>query len=49
MDVMNQRLTACYMKLNESSPGNQLLRRISTLVSKVNELSRAVTGGSQLG
>ncbi|KAF2789596.1 hypothetical protein K505DRAFT_365477 [Melanomma pulvis-pyrius CBS 109.77] len=43
MDVMNQRLTATYIKLNESSPGNQLLRRISSLVSKVNELARAVT------
>jgi WD40 repeat protein len=43
MDVMNQRLTATYIKLNESSPGNQLLRRISSLVSKVNELARVVT------
>jgi WD40 repeat protein len=43
MDVMNQRLTATYIKLNENSPGNQLLRRISSLVSKVNELARAVT------
>ncbi|KAF2711019.1 hypothetical protein K504DRAFT_376668 [Pleomassaria siparia CBS 279.74] len=42
MDVMNQRLTTAYIKLNESSPGNQLLRRISSLVSNVNELARTV-------
>ncbi|KAF2182735.1 hypothetical protein K469DRAFT_585547 [Zopfia rhizophila CBS 207.26] len=42
MDVLNQRLTAAYIKLNESSPGNQLLRRISALVTKVNDLTRAV-------
>ncbi|KAF2660204.1 hypothetical protein K491DRAFT_711978 [Lophiostoma macrostomum CBS 122681] len=42
MDVMNQRLTSTYITLNETSPGNQLLRRISALVTKVNELARAV-------
>ncbi|KAH7117924.1 hypothetical protein B0J11DRAFT_95594 [Dendryphion nanum] len=42
MEVMNQRLTAAYIKLNESSPGNQLLRHISTLVTRVNDLARAV-------
>ncbi|PSN68494.1 hypothetical protein BS50DRAFT_492414 [Corynespora cassiicola Philippines] len=45
MDVMNQRLTTAYIKLNESSPGNPLLRRISALVSTVNELARAATYG----
>ncbi|KAF2878448.1 hypothetical protein BDV95DRAFT_479405 [Massariosphaeria phaeospora] len=43
MEIMNQRLTTAYIKLNEDSPGNPLLRRISSLVTKVNELTRAVT------
>jgi hypothetical protein len=42
MDVMNQRLTTAYIKLNESTPGSQLLRRISALVTTVNEIARAV-------
>ncbi|KAF2264288.1 DAO-domain-containing protein [Lojkania enalia] len=44
MDVINQRLSQAYMKINESSPGNPLLRRISAMVSKVNELARTVDG-----
>ncbi|KAF2002542.1 hypothetical protein P154DRAFT_533098 [Amniculicola lignicola CBS 123094] len=42
MDVINGRLTAAYIQLNENSPGDSLLRRISALVNKGNELSRAV-------
>jgi hypothetical protein len=49
MDVMNQRLTSTYITLNETSPGNQLLRRISALVTKVNELARAVNAHSHSG
>lgn len=41
MDVVNQRLTSKYIELNESSPGNPLLRRISGLVHEGNELARA--------
>jgi len=40
MDVINQRLTACYIQLNESTPGNPLLRRISSLVHIGNETAR---------
>lgn len=40
MDVINQRLTACYIQLNESTPGNPLLRRISGLVHIGNETAR---------
>ncbi|CAI6333910.1 unnamed protein product [Periconia digitata] len=43
MDVIRDRLTQAYMSLNESSPGDQSLRRISTLVTRVNELCRANT------
>ncbi|KAI8943740.1 hypothetical protein NX059_001720 [Plenodomus lindquistii] len=41
MDVVNQRLTSKYFELNESSPGNPLLRRISALVQDGNEMARA--------
>ncbi|KAF2855241.1 hypothetical protein T440DRAFT_206759 [Plenodomus tracheiphilus IPT5] len=41
MDVVNQRLTSRYIELNESSPGNPLLRRISGLVHEGNEMARA--------
>jgi len=41
MDVINQRLTAAYIKLNEAAPGHQTLRTISVLVNKVNELAHA--------
>lgn len=44
MEIMNGRLTQAYIKLNESSQGNPLLRHISALVSRVNTLSQAVTG-----
>jgi hypothetical protein len=44
MDVLNQRLTATYIKLNEESQGNPLLRKISALVAQVNALHRAVLG-----
>lgn len=40
IDVVNQRLTTAYIKLNESTPGSPLLRRISALVNKGNELTR---------
>ncbi|KAF2202310.1 hypothetical protein GQ43DRAFT_315222 [Delitschia confertaspora ATCC 74209] len=42
MEVLNQRLTAAYISLNETSPGHKMLRKISTLVNKVNELARQV-------
>jgi hypothetical protein len=42
MDVIRDRLTQAYMSLNESSPGDISLRRISGLVNKVNEISRLV-------
>ena len=42
MDVINQRLTAAYIQLNESTPGNPSLRRIFGLVSRVRELSMSV-------
>jgi hypothetical protein len=41
MDVINQRLTAAYIQLNESTPGSPLLRAISQLVNKCNEMTRA--------
>ncbi|KAF2033505.1 hypothetical protein EK21DRAFT_86297 [Setomelanomma holmii] len=41
MDVIKQRLTDAYMALNETTPGSPLLRRISTLVNKCNEMTRA--------
>ncbi|ORY01494.1 hypothetical protein BCR34DRAFT_493817 [Clohesyomyces aquaticus] len=46
MDVLNQRLTAAYIKLNETTPNPQMLRRISALVKKVNDLARAVANSS---
>ncbi|RMZ67063.1 wd40 yvtn repeat-like-containing domain [Pyrenophora seminiperda CCB06] len=39
MEVVGQRLTAAYIELNESSPGNPLLRIVSALVSKCNQLT----------
>ncbi|KAH6642448.1 hypothetical protein C7974DRAFT_102613 [Boeremia exigua] len=44
MDVMIQRLTAKYIELNETTPGNPLLRRISALVSRCNDMTRASRG-----
>ncbi|KAF1844669.1 uncharacterized protein K460DRAFT_281624 [Cucurbitaria berberidis CBS 394.84] len=41
MDVVCQRLTTAYIQLNENTPGSQLLRRISGLVNKCNEMTRA--------
>ncbi|OAL55369.1 hypothetical protein IQ07DRAFT_627496 [Pyrenochaeta sp. DS3sAY3a] len=41
IDVINQRLTAAYIQLNESTPGSPLLRRISALVNRGNEMTRA--------
>jgi len=41
MEVINQRLTAAYISLNENSPGDLSLRRISTMVQKVSKLSQA--------
>ncbi|KAH7073501.1 hypothetical protein BKA63DRAFT_34032 [Paraphoma chrysanthemicola] len=40
MDVIKQRLTDAYMALNETTPGSPLLRRISSLVNKCNEMTR---------
>jgi hypothetical protein len=45
MDVINQRLTAAYIQLNESTPGSPLLRAISQLVNKCNEMTRASAPG----
>ncbi|RAR11499.1 carbohydrate esterase family 4 protein [Stemphylium lycopersici] len=41
MDVVVQRLTTAYIQLNESTPGSPLLRAISQLVTKCNEMTRA--------
>ncbi|KAF3002891.1 hypothetical protein E8E13_001300 [Curvularia kusanoi] len=41
MDVMSQRLTNKYIELNETTPGNPLLRRISALSRRCNEMTRA--------
>jgi hypothetical protein len=41
MDVIAQRLTSAYIRLNENSPGNPLLRRISVLVNNCNNMTRA--------
>jgi hypothetical protein len=41
IDVVNQRLTSAYIKLNENTPGSPLLRHISQLVNKGNEMTRA--------
>lgn len=43
MDVVTQRLTTAYINLNENTPGNPLLRRISALVSRCSEMTRAAT------
>ncbi|PVI08626.1 hypothetical protein DM02DRAFT_607998 [Periconia macrospinosa] len=48
MDVIRDRLTQAYMSLNENSPGDVSLRRISTLVARVNEISRAVPYGGRV-
>ncbi|KAG9195783.1 hypothetical protein G6011_00904 [Alternaria panax] len=45
MDVVIQRLTAAYIQLNESTPGSPLLRAISQLVNKCNEMTRAADSG----
>lgn len=44
MDVMSQRLTNKYIELNETTPGNPLLRRISALSRRCNDLTRASRG-----
>ncbi|KAJ4987517.1 hypothetical protein SVAN01_06974 [Stagonosporopsis vannaccii] len=44
MDVMVQRLTSKYIELNETTPGNPLLRRISALVNRCHEMTRASRG-----
>lgn len=43
MDVIKQRLTTAYIQLNESAnaPNSPLLRRISGLVNKCNEMTHA--------
>lgn len=41
IDVVNQRLTAAYIQLNERTPGSSLLRQISALVNKGNAMTRA--------
>lgn len=49
MDVVKQRLTAAYIQLNESAPNNPLLRHISGLVNKCNEMTQAVAPFSPRG
>lgn len=49
MDVIKERLTNAYMRVNESSPGDPSLRQIATLTRRVNEfmspnLSRHYSG-----
>ncbi|KAL1795445.1 hypothetical protein ACET3X_005669 [Alternaria dauci] len=46
MDVVIQRLTAAYIQLNESTPGSPLLRAISQLVNRCNEMTRVASGPS---
>ncbi|KAF2734862.1 hypothetical protein EJ04DRAFT_512167 [Polyplosphaeria fusca] len=41
MDVIKQRLTTAYINLNETQPGSILLRRISTMVTKANDMGRS--------
>ncbi|OCK77962.1 hypothetical protein K432DRAFT_303017 [Lepidopterella palustris CBS 459.81] len=41
MEILGQRLTSTYIHLNETAPGTPALRKISSLVSRVNEFSRA--------
>lgn len=42
MPIINQRLTATYIQLNENSPNNPLLRRLHTLINKVNQIGHAI-------
>ncbi|KAJ4348038.1 uncharacterized protein N0V89_009410 [Didymosphaeria variabile] len=39
MEVIKERLTHAYMRLNENSPGDGSLRRIASLVKRVNDLA----------
>jgi len=39
MDVFKERLTHAYIRLNEESPGDPLLRRIAALVKGVNDVN----------
>jgi len=41
MDVIKQRLTSAYIQLNETTSGSPLLRRISSLVNRCAEMTRA--------
>lgn len=43
MEVIAARLTQAYVHLNESQPGVPVLRRLSGLVNKVNEINRMVS------
>ncbi|KAF1944880.1 hypothetical protein EJ02DRAFT_397356 [Clathrospora elynae] len=49
MDVIIQRLTTAYIQLNESTPGSPLLRAISQLVNKCNEMTRTAAPFSPRG
>ncbi|KAF2280332.1 uncharacterized protein EI97DRAFT_119556 [Westerdykella ornata] len=49
MEVMKGRLTSVYIRLNETSPNNPLLRRISALVNVANQLSNAAMGQGRRG
>ena len=50
MEVIKERLTHTYMRLNETSPGDQSLRRIAALVQRVGELApRPSYPGSHVG
>lgn len=50
MEVIKERLTHAYMRLNEGSPGDSALRRIAGLVKRVGELApRPSYPGSHVG
>jgi hypothetical protein len=50
MEVIKERLTHAYMRLNETSPGDPSLRRIAALVQRVGELvPRPSYPGSHVG
>jgi WD40 repeat protein len=45
MEVLNQRLTDAYIKLNETAPGqHSALRNISALINRVREISHQIPG-----
>ena len=41
MEVLKDRLSTAYMRINESNPHNPILRKISGLCQRVNEITSA--------